>query len=370
MCLAGVSIYDAYETRAVRLDEREGRPGTRGRDRAQCRQELWRQAAAGSLPVAEAQKRAMDSIRAVRYGTEGYVTIFDSHPTMLMHPTQPQMVGRDLSDYQGPERRPQSIRISSLSSSATARALFRMRFRGRVPYESSPKISYAVSYQPWDWILNTGVYVDDLDAAFRKSLYQSLGVLLVLAGALSGVVVMLNRGILRSLGGEPSYAAEIANQIANNDLTVVVKTALNDRSSLQFSMKCMQEQLTRTISTIKISAESIATATHQIAAGNQNLSQRTEEQAASLEETAASMEQLTSMVAPECQQCQSGQPARRAGRRSGGTRRRRCVARGGNHERHQCKLGPDRQYCRHHRRHCLPDQYPRAECGRRSGPGR
>jgi methyl-accepting chemotaxis protein len=108
--------------------------------------------------------------------------------------------------------------------------------------------------------------------------------------------VLLNRGILRSLGGEPSYAAEIANRIASNDLTGVVKTKLNDRSSLLFSMKCMQEQITQTISTIKISANSIATATHQIAAGNQDLSQRTEEQAASLEETAASMEELTSTV--------------------------------------------------------------------------
>jgi methyl-accepting chemotaxis protein len=62
-------------------------------------------------------------------------------------------------------------------------------------------------------------------------------------------------------------------------------------------MKRMQAQLTQTIGAIKISADSIATATHQIAAGNQDLSQRTEEQAASLEETASSIEQLTSTVA-------------------------------------------------------------------------
>jgi len=153
-----------------------------------------------------------------------------------------------------------------------------------------------VTYQPWDWIIQTGVYVDDVNAAFRATLYRSLGILVALAGALSAVGVLLNRGILRSLGGDPSYAAEIANQIADNDLTVVVKTARDDRSSLLFSMKRMQEQLAQTIGAIKISADSIATATHQIAAGNQDLSRRTEEQAASLEETASSMEQLTSTV--------------------------------------------------------------------------
>jgi methyl-accepting chemotaxis protein len=58
----------------------------------------------------------------------------------------------------------------------------------------------------------------------------------------------------------------------------------------------MQDHLTRTIGTIKNSADSIATASQQIAAGNLDLSQRTEEQAASLQETATSMEELTSTV--------------------------------------------------------------------------
>jgi len=63
-----------------------------------------------------------------------------------------------------------------------------------------------------------------------------------------------------------------------------------------FAMPQMQQQLTGTISDIKNSADSIASATKQIAAGNADLSQRTEQQASSLEETASSMEELTSIV--------------------------------------------------------------------------
>jgi methyl-accepting chemotaxis protein len=295
VCLVGISINDAYETRAIRLDERKADLQHVAEAALGVVKTFGDQAAAGSLPVEEARKRAMDAIRNVRYGTEGYVTIFNSNPTMLMHPTQPQMNGKDLSDYAGPNGDHIYVDIVGVIK-RDGKGFISYAFPRPHAHDASPKISYAVSYQPWDWILNTGVYVDDLDAAFRASLYRSLGILVILAGALSGVVVLLNRGIFRSLGGEPSYAAEIANQIANNDLAVVVKTAQSDRSSLLFSMKRMQEQLTRTIGTIKASAESIATATHQIAAGNQNLSQRTEEQAASLEETASSMEQLTSTV--------------------------------------------------------------------------
>jgi methyl-accepting chemotaxis protein len=295
LCLAGTSIYSVYRGKEVRLDERKADLKHASEIALSVVKTFGDQAAAGAMPVAEAQKRAMDSIRNMRYGASGYFTIFNSQPTILMHPTHPELNGKDVSDYQDSN----GVRFYKDTVD-----LIKRDGQGFVSYafpkpgatESTPKISYSVTYQPWDWILQTGIYVDDIDAAFRSALFQNLGVLGVLAGALSAMVVLLNRGILRSLGGEPSYAAEIANQIASNDLTAVVKTAPDDRSSLLFSMKRMQEQLTRTIGTIKISADTIATATQQIAAGNQDLSQRTEEQAASLQETAASMEQLTSTV--------------------------------------------------------------------------
>ena len=231
----------------------------------------------------------------MRYGEDGYFTLLNSHPTILMHPTEPALNGKDVSDLRDPNGVYMERDIVAVVQ-RNGKGFTEYAFPRPGTAEASPKIAYSVGYQPWDWILSTGVYVDDVDAAFRASLYQSLGILVVLASALSAVVVLLNRGILRSLGGEPDYAAEIANRIANNDLTAMVRTAPKDRSSLLFSMKLMQAQLTQTIGTIKVSADSIATATQQIAAGNQDLSQRTEEQAASLEETASSMEQLTSTV--------------------------------------------------------------------------
>jgi methyl-accepting chemotaxis protein len=295
LCLAGISIYNAYQIREMRFDERKADLIHASELALSIVKTFSDQVSAGSMTEAQAQQRAMDSIRNMRYGKDGYFMIFDSRPTILMHPTQPALQGKDVHDVKD--------RNGVYYYSETVDALRRddHSFTAYVfpkpgATELSPKISYNVIYRPWDWILRTGIYVDDLDAQFHSSLYLSLGILAVLAAMLSSIVLLLNRRILRSLGGEPSYAAEIANQIASNDLTAVVKTAPNDRSSLLFSMKQMQEQLTRTIGTIKISAEAIATATHQIAAGNRDLSQRTEEQAASLEETAASMEQMASTV--------------------------------------------------------------------------
>src|SRR5471032_1565192 len=361
LCLAGISIYNAYQTREVRLDERKADLEHASEIALSV---FGDQAAAGTMPAAEAQRRAMDSIRNNRYGESGYFSIINSQPMFLMHPTHPELNGKDVRDARDPNG-VYNFRDMVAVTKRDGKGFTTYAFPRPGATEASPKIVYNVSYQPWDWILSTGDYVDDIDAAFRSTLYQSLGILAVLAGALSAVVVLLNRGIIRSLGGEPSYAAEIANQIASNDLTGVVKTARDDRSSLLFSMKRMQHQLTQTIGTMKISADSIATATHQIAAGNQDLSQRTEEQAASLKETAASMEQLTSTVTQNAENArQANQLAAQAAQvaEQGGAVVSRVVETmdGINASSHRIAN-------RHYRRDRLPDQYPGTERGRRSG---
>ena len=134
----------------------------------------------------------------------------------------------------------------------------------------------------------------------RQDAERSRQLMIVMAavGAVLGIVlgIVIARRLSRQLGGEPSYAADVARRIAGGDLAVQVQTRPGDRSSMLFAMSQMQQQLTGTISNIKSSADSIASATKQIAAGNADLSQRTEEQASSLEETASSMEELTSIV--------------------------------------------------------------------------
>ncbi|HSY29102.1 MAG TPA: methyl-accepting chemotaxis protein, partial [Burkholderiaceae bacterium] len=163
--------------------------------------------------------------------------------------------------------------------------------------EAVPKLSRVVTYKPWEWTLITGVYMDDIEAAFRASLLRSIGLLVGVCILLGLIVSVINRNLRHAIGGAPEYAAEIAAKIADNDLSVKVNTHPDDRASILFAMKSMQTNLAGTIGEIRRSADAIATASSQIASGNMDLSARTESQASSLEETAASMEELTSTVA-------------------------------------------------------------------------
>jgi len=119
--------------------------------------------------------------------------------------------------------------------------------------------------------------------------------LLALATGIAAAA-LLTRGIVRQLGGEPGYAADVVQRIAAGDLSVPVNVASNDTTSLLAAMKAMQQSLTDVVENIRSGSDSIATGSGQIATGNADLSQRTEEQASNLQQTAASMEQLTGTV--------------------------------------------------------------------------
>ena len=124
--------------------------------------------------------------------------------------------------------------------------------------------------------------------------------MLLLCGASLAVGTMvawfISSSLLKQLGGEPAYAASVASRIAAGDLATTIDIKPDDRLSLMFAMHGMRDSLAQIVGQVRQGADTIATASSQITAGNQDLSSRTEQQASSLEETAASMEELTSTV--------------------------------------------------------------------------
>jgi methyl-accepting chemotaxis protein len=137
-------------------------------------------------------------------------------------------------------------------------------------------------------------------AAMQKQYEDTVKLLCVLlaaalaAGALTAFLI--TRSLLRQLGGEPSYAADITRQVAGGDLGV--KIALDERNtgSLLYSIRGMVDKLSEVVGEVKANAESLASASEEVSATAQTLSQATSEQAASVEETSASIEQMTASV--------------------------------------------------------------------------
>jgi signal transduction histidine kinase len=118
----------------------------------------------GLISADEARRRAAAHLRTLRYGAEGegYFWINDMHPHIVMHPYRPELEGRDVTNFADP---------TGKRLFAACADIVRRKGAGFVDYQWQwldqpdkivPKISYVKGFQPWGWVVGTGVYVEDV----------------------------------------------------------------------------------------------------------------------------------------------------------------------------------------------------------------
>ncbi len=133
---------------------------------------------------------------------------------------------------------------------------------------------------------------DVAQADYRLAVTEMLLLGFLSAAAAAVLATFTTRGLLRELGGEPSTLADVAGHVRDGDLAVEVPVRPGDTRSVMRAFADMRDRLQDVVGRVRANAESVSTASAQIAQGNADLSQRTEEQASSLQQTAATMEQL------------------------------------------------------------------------------
>ncbi|MEI7447972.1 MAG: methyl-accepting chemotaxis protein, partial [Burkholderiales bacterium] len=112
----------------------------------------------------------------------------------------------------------------------------------------------------------------------------------VVLGAIATVVI---RSIERDLGGDPGYATKVLRRIAQGDLGGEIRCAPGDTSSLLHAARSLQSTLSGIVTDTQRSADMVATAARELAAGNGDLSARTEGQAGQLTATAGRVGELS-----------------------------------------------------------------------------
>jgi len=138
----------------------------------------------------------------------------------------------------------------------------------------------------------------DNAAANYSSIFNfSMGVLIIglLLGGISSYWII--RSLIRQLGGEPAYAAQIAQSVAAGNLSLDIHLRSGDDNSLLASLAEMVKRLRTVIGEVRGAAGALGGAANQVAATAQSLSQGATEQAAGVEETSAALEQMNASVA-------------------------------------------------------------------------
>jgi methyl-accepting chemotaxis protein len=155
------------------------------------------------------------------------------------------------------------------------------------------KISFVQGFEPWEWVIGSGVYTDDLRNATLNRLAWAGGVFAV---ALL-VASYLFLSFYRVMDGGLKETRRHLRAMTDGDLTTSPSPWGNDEAAqLMIEMRAMQHSLRKIVTSVRGSSESIVHASSEIESASMDLSGRTEQTAASLEQSASSMEEISSTV--------------------------------------------------------------------------
>ncbi len=217
----------------------------------------------GELDEASAKAEALALIKGLRYGNDDYFWINDSHPTMVMHPMKPELDGKDLSGVEDK----QGLRLFvAFADLARAQGAGEVAYYWPKPGVDEPvrKISYIKRFAPWDWIIGTGVYVDDVESQYREVLHTLLGIGLVLALLLFAVVGLIVRSIVVPLSRSVSALGNIAR--GEGDLRVrLPESGRDELSQLSINFNLFASQMAQLVARSQQIADQNRVHAHQLA---------------------------------------------------------------------------------------------------------
>jgi phosphoserine phosphatase RsbU/P len=132
-------------------------------------------AAQGLITEDQAQKAALAAVEKIRYGNNDYFFIYDSHGVAVSHP-DPRVRGRDMSGFKDDKGRPvlKTMREMSAEKKEGVCTMWWTKLAGA---ESIPKLLYFSRYSPWNWMVGTGVYIDDIDRDIARKRGEIMAVL-------------------------------------------------------------------------------------------------------------------------------------------------------------------------------------------------
>ncbi|MFY3746137.1 cache domain-containing protein [Anaeromyxobacter sp. Red801] len=213
----------------------------------------------GEVSAEEARHAALDALRALRYDGSEYFWVNDLEPRMVMHPTNPQLDGQDLSGYRDPNGK---LLFQEFVRTVRARGSGFVDYLWPKPGSTVPvpKISFVAQYQPWGWIVGSGLYVDDLDAAVRSEARRVLGTAALIVAVILGGAALVARGVRRSL----ARAVRAAGAVASGDLTVRIPDAARDEPGRVLgALSGMADRLSAVVGEVRGASEAIASAAEE-----------------------------------------------------------------------------------------------------------
>ena len=163
----------------------------------------------GSLDTADAQTRALERIRSMRFDDDNYFFVLDLQGVMLMHPKNEALNGTNVLGTEDPN----GVRLfQEMVDVVAGQGEGTVAYDWPKPGESvpSPKISYVEGVEEWGWVIGAGIYVDDVAAAFWSEARDLGAIVAILLVVIIGLVLVITRSVTRPLAMITGNMAQLA----------------------------------------------------------------------------------------------------------------------------------------------------------------
>lgn len=166
-------------------------------------------AAAGEMSEEEAQVRALEAIKTLRYGDGEYFWVNDLQGKMLMHAVKPALDGKDVlgvKDKNGVALFQNMVDVVKSDGSGFVEYLWpKPGFEKPVA-----KVSFVQGVPSWGWVIGSGIYLDDIEAAFYDQLILLSGIGLAVIVIVGLVIWLISRAISKPLESMTHSMRELA----------------------------------------------------------------------------------------------------------------------------------------------------------------
>ncbi len=219
-----ITIYDSITEKQIMMDAKKERVETIITGISSQIHALQNQVKEGKLTMEAAQKEAKDIVSSFRYDGNNYVWINDFHPNMIMHPLKPSLDGSDLSEYKDKKG---NLLFVNMAKTAEKSGQGYVEYFWTKPNQTVPvpKMSFVKEIPGWNWILGTGIYIDDVNEAFYATLISHFVILAFLIAISIGVAYWVFNAINRPLKEMSSIMQRVSN---DGDLSQTISIRGND----------------------------------------------------------------------------------------------------------------------------------------------
>ena len=262
----------------------------------------------GELTREQAQEMAKAAVKKLRYDNTNYFWISNYNSYVVMHPLKPELDGTDVSGFEdslGTNIYVEFARIGRTVGEGT----FEYYFIKPGGTEPLPKFSYLKAFKPWEWVIGTGAYVDDVQEEYWAELTKNIVLLLLILGVVGALVFLVIRSITLPIAHINDALIDIAS--GSGDLRAkLVDDGGDEMSTFAQNFNVFVSKVRDAVVAVDGSAEDLACAASELKSTSRESKTATEEQnneitmiasavnelAYSLEEVSTGAEQVASIV--------------------------------------------------------------------------